>query len=71
MNPKYQNFTEIIPEIWHVTDIIAIFNFGLFFALLRPPPPPPLETQKVKISKKWKNTWNYHHFTRVSKIMIR
>ena len=36
MNPKYQNFTEIIPEIWHVTDIIAIFHFGLFFAIFPP-----------------------------------
>ena len=24
----------IVPEIWHVTDVIVIFYFGLFFALL-------------------------------------
>ena len=24
------------PEMWHMTDVIAIFNFGLFFA--HPPP---------------------------------
>ena len=23
-----------VPEIWHVTDVILIFHFGLFFALL-------------------------------------
>ena len=22
-----------VPEIWHVTDVIVIFHFGLFFAL--------------------------------------
>ena len=25
-----------VPEIWHVTDVIVIFHFGLFFALLPP-----------------------------------
>ena len=23
-----------VPEIWHMTDVIVIFQFGLFFALL-------------------------------------
>ena len=27
-----------VPEIWCVTDVIAIFHFGLFFALLPPCP---------------------------------
>ena len=36
-----------VPEIWRVTDIIAIFYFGLFFALLKP-----LTAQKIKIKKK-------------------
>ena len=27
------------PEIWHVTDAIVIFHFGLFFALLPPNSP--------------------------------
>ena len=31
----------------------------------------PLTAQKIKISQKWKNSWRYHHFTRVPKIMIR
>ena len=25
-----------VPEIWHVTDVIVIFHFELFFALLAP-----------------------------------
>ena len=36
-----------VPEIWRVTDIIVIFYFGLFFALLKP-----LTAQKIKIKKK-------------------
>ena len=47
-----------LPEIWHVTDVIVIFHFGLFFALL--PPPPKKKNQNLKNEK---NTW-------VSKIMI-
>ena len=34
------------PEIWRVTDVIVIFHFGLFFALLPPNSP------KMKIKKK-------------------
>ena len=41
-----------VPEIWHMTDVIVIFHFQLFFALL--PPPPPLQLEKTKLSKKWK-----------------
>ena len=25
-----------VPEVWHVTDVVFIFHFGLFFALLPP-----------------------------------
>ena len=25
-----------VPEVWHLTDVIAIFQFGLFFVLLPP-----------------------------------
>ena len=28
-----------VPEIWHVTDVIVIFHFGLFLAFLSPLPP--------------------------------
>ena len=34
-----------VPEIWHVTDVIVIFHFGLFFALLPP------NSRKKKIKK--------------------
>ena len=37
-----------VPEIWWVTDVIVIFQFGLFFALFS------LTAQKIKILKKWK-----------------
>ena len=30
----------IVLEIWRVTDVIVIFHFELFFALLPHPPPP-------------------------------
>ena len=33
-----------VPEIWHVTDVIVIFHFGLFFALL----PKKWKFQKMK-----------------------
>ena len=39
-----------VPEIWRMMDAIAIFYFGLFFALLHP-----LTAQK-KIFKKMKKT---------------
>ena len=44
-------------------------NYFLFWAIFCPFTP--LTAQKIKISRKWKKPWRYHHFTRVSKIMIR
>ena len=41
-----------VAKIWHVTDVIAIFYFGLFFALL--PPPLPYHPKKSKFKKKKK-----------------
>ena len=38
-----------VPEIWHVTDVIVIFHFGLFLALL---PPNSLKNQNLKKMKK-------------------
>ena len=53
-----------VPEIWCMTDVIVIFHFGLFFALLLAP--------KMKISKKWKKHLEISSFyTCVPKIMIR
>ena len=60
--PKIMIIGYTVSEIWHVTDKIVIFHFGLFVALL---PHPPLEAQKIKFLKKWKNTWRYNHFTQL------
>ena len=52
--PKIIIIWYIPPQIWCMTDVIVIFQFGLLFA------------QKTKISKKWKkNNSRYHHFTHV------
>ena len=63
--PKIMIISYTVPEIRHVTYVIVIFHFGLFFALLPPSPPHPLKAQKIKFLKKWKNTWRYHHFNQV------
>ena len=34
--PKIMITCYTVPEIWHVTYVIFIFHFGLFFALLSP-----------------------------------
>ena len=49
---KNHDICYTVHEIWHVTDVIVIFHFGLFFAL-------------SKLTKNEKNTWRYHHFTYV------
>ena len=63
---RYYRFTKAYQKLycswWHVTDVIVIFYFGLFFVLL---PSPSLTAQKIKILKKWKTAWRYHHFTYV------
>ena len=52
----------IVPEIWHVTDVIVIFNFGLFFAF---DPPNSPKTQTFKKMKYPEIPWRYHHFIHV------
>ena len=47
-------------EIWHVTDVIVVFHFGPFFALLHPNSP-----KNQNLEKNEKITWGYHHFTQV------
>ena len=54
--PKIMITWYTAPEIWGVTDVIVIFDFWLFFALL---------LEKWKFQKKEKNTWGYHHFTQL------
>ena len=36
--PKIMVICYTVPEIWRVTDVICIYHFRLFFALLPPPP---------------------------------
>ena len=59
--PKIMIVCYTAPEIWHVTYVIVIFHFGLFFALLTPPAPfpPHLTPKKIKILKNWNFTHVY------------
>ena len=47
----------IVPEIWHVMDVIVIFHFGQFFALS--PPLPSLQPKKWKVQKNGKKLPGY------------
>ena len=49
----------MVSEIWSVMDRIFC-HFRIFFC-----PFTPLTTWKIKLLKKWKNTWSYYHFTHV------
>ena len=62
--PKIMIVCYTVPEIWCMMDAIAIFYFGLFFALLHP-----LTAQK-KILKKWKRRLEISFYICV-KIMFR
>ena len=65
--PKIMILRYTVPEIWHVMDVIFIFHFELFFALLPPPKSP-----KKQISKNMKKHLEVSSFyTGVPKIMIR
>ena len=48
----------MLPETWSVTDTFLSF-LGIFYLFI------PLTTWKIKILKKWKKAWRYHHFTLV------
>ena len=50
-----------------MTDVIVIFILGNTFPFYPPPPNSP-KNENFKTMKK--NTWRYHHFTIVPKIMI-
>ena len=52
--PKIMITGYIVPEIWWVTNIIAIFHFGVFFALL------PTSNPKNQNFGKIKKPWRYH-----------
>ena len=53
--PKTMIIGCTVPEIWWMTDVIVIFHFGLFFALL-----PLWQPKKWKLQKSEKNAWRYH-----------
>ena len=82
-NPwRYRHFTLVYQKLWsyamlllrygtHVTHVIFIFHFRLFFVLLQGGKSP-LTAQKIKTSKKWKKHLEISSFyTCVPKIMIR
>ena len=46
--PKIRIICYTVPEIWCVTDVITIFHFGLFFALLTPNSPKNENFKKMK-----------------------
>ena len=48
----------MLPETWSVTDTFLSF-LGIFYLFIQ------LTTWKIKILKKWKKAWRYHHFTLV------
>ena len=57
----YHNFTQVyqtlwsqtVPEIWHVIDVLVIFHLGLYFLLL-PPLPPSNSPKNENLKKEWK-----------------
>ena len=60
--PKIMIISYTVPEIRCMADVIVIFHFRLFFALLHPLP---TNSPKNQISKKGKIAWRYQNFTHV------
>ena len=58
--PKIMIISYTVLQIWHMTDVIVIFHFGLFFALFTPYQP-----EKLKFQKNENSSWRRHHFTQV------
>ena len=52
--PKIMIICYIVSEIWHVTDVIFIFHFGLFFTVLAPN-----NKKKKTFFLNEKNAWRY------------
>ena len=65
--PKIMIIWYTVPEMWCMTDKIAIFHFGLFFALL---PSNSAKNQNFKKNEE-KNLEISSFYTFVPKIMIR
>ena len=58
--PKIMTIGYTVLEIWYMTDVTVVFNFGYFFALL-----PTNCPKNENFKKNEKNTWRYHHFTQM------
>ena len=58
--PKIMIICYTVPEIWCMTNVIFIFHFWLFFALL-----PPSQPEKSKFKKNEKIAMRYYHFTQM------
>ena len=54
--PKIMITCYTVPKIWCVTDVIVIFLFGLFFAIL-----PAWQPKQSKFQKTKKKTWRYYY----------
>ena len=70
---RYYHFTHLHHK-WQSYDVwflrYGVQQTEFFFILDCFLPFYPLWTQKIKILKKWKNTWRYYHFTNVYKFMV-
>ena len=61
--PKIMIICITVPKIWHVTHVIVIFHFELFFALLPPSPNSP-KNKKLKKFKKIQDIIILHRYTK-------
>ena len=66
---RYHHFTEVYQKSWSYAILFLrygtwqMYCYFSFWAILVPFTP--ITAQKMKISKKWKKAWRYHHFTQV------
>ena len=66
---RYHHFTEVYQKSWSYAILFLrygtwqMYCYFSFWAILFPFTP--ITAQKMKISKKWKKAWRYHHFTQV------
>ena len=58
--PKIWIVCFTVPEIWHMTDVIVIFRFGLFLPFYHPN-----SLKNKNFKKNEKEPWKYHHLTQV------
>ena len=61
---KNHDHDHTVLEIWHVTGVIVIFHFGLYFSILPPPPKQPKKWKNQKMKKKHGNIIILHKCTK-------